>query len=222
MPLSAQSHCWLLKFFISHTWACSTTSEIPDRSHPASAGKALLLPGSEHTGIQTHSETLHSGEAGSLEGLEPTAGKCLTTIPRYQWHFPQDTKLSPRVTSLFLCLSLFQQWPSFVWRSCWVFSHSLSLSYENTTVSTKTSVTNYSNTDEMPTPSQHTSASNLAVRMPGQTPPGLPLQEICAMGPRHATYMCVAMTTNSHFHTRMPVADAGRNDSIPYLFACLF
>lgn len=89
--------------------------------------------------------------------------------------------------------------------SCWGFSHSLSFSYENTTVSTRTSVTNYSNTDEIPTPSQHTSASNPAVRRPGQAPPVLPLQERCAMGPKYASYMCVAMNTNNHFHTWMPV-----------------
>lgn len=143
-------------------------------------------------------------------------------IPLYQLHFPKDTKLSPRVISLFLCLSLcFLFSNDLLLCECHVefFSHSLSFSYENTTVSTKISVTNYSNTDETPTPSQHTRASNLAGRMPGQTPPVLPLQEICAMGPRYVTHMCVAMNTNSRFHTQMPVLT--QSTMIPFLIYLL-
>lgn len=44
------------------------------------------------TVIQAHSRTFHSWEAGSLECLEPTEGRCLSMPPPPQPHFPKDFK----------------------------------------------------------------------------------------------------------------------------------
>lgn len=94
------------KFCISYQFLHPPALGAAEPHQRSQVGPNPLLPAelycsqaSKPTGLRAHSKTFHSWEAGSLECLEPTEGRCPSMLPHPNHISPKISKHSPRVIS---------------------------------------------------------------------------------------------------------------------------